>query len=315
MKPAIAITELLLLQYLKGRVSLQEEHEIQNWLRLPANQQKLESLKLVWELTAPAADHQPDLNKAWLRIQNSIAVTEPKAAWYLNSKWALRAAAILLLAVGVYAGWKEGDPAGVSTVPAPTVGKPKDLPAAASGLVARDLKAASSVALQPEAEQEESRSAPAGRKKKSEDRPGKTSLNSIAAAVANKEQICNSTLCPLEVCIVQALECSEGDEQLLAHCSVLEPDISGTIHYKSVGSNAVTCQAPVREVRIRRVTTGETIVLTDTSAPVTAQAFFDYLTGEKTGHIIAGIFEADCNNQCMDQSIRLDNRLGIPTLQ
>ena len=58
MKPAIAITELLLLQYLKGRVSLQEEHEIQNWLRLPANQQKLESLKLVILVTVKNP-HQP----------------------------------------------------------------------------------------------------------------------------------------------------------------------------------------------------------------------------------------------------------------
>jgi hypothetical protein len=139
--------------------------------------------------------------------------------------------------------------------------------------------------------------------------------NPVIAADKVKEPIINGTLCPLEICIKQSVQCSNKETSALAHCSLLQPDESGQIHYAQFDKEAGICEALVEEISIRRISTGETIVLNSSSTPVTAQEFFDYITGKKTGGIEAGVFEADCNNLCLNQSIKLDNRLGNLVLQ
>lgn len=130
-----------------------------------------------------------------------------------------------------------------------------------------------------------------------------------------KEFLCNNTPCPLEICIIQSVKCRNGEPIPVSTCSTLEPDQSGQLKYKAFNKIARNCKSTVQEIRITRVSTGETIVLDEHSSPSTAQDFFDYITGQKPGgDIVAGIFHSDCNNHSDDCGLTIDN-LGNLILQ
>jgi hypothetical protein len=121
-----------------------------------------------------------------------------------------------------------------------------------------------------------------------------------------KDFICNATPCPLEICIIQNIKCSDGGYTTESTCSMLEPDESGQLRYKAMDRITRNCEATIQEIRIRQVNTGETIVLNDDSK-TTAQDFFKYITGQKKGDILAGMFHTNCNNEADDCGLSIDN--------
>jgi hypothetical protein len=127
--------------------------------------------------------------------------------------------------------------------------------------------------------------------------------------------ICNGTPCPIEICIYQTIKCADGQPSTIATCNILQPDQSGQIPYKALTKVASNCAATVDEIHIKRLNTGETIVLNADSKPSTAQELFNYLTGQKKGDILAGIFHTDCNNHNNEQQLTLDNNAGSLILQ
>lgn len=129
------------------------------------------------------------------------------------------------------------------------------------------------------------------------------------------EYACNGTSCPLEICIVQSIKCHNSKPSAVATCSVLAPDQSGKVGYKVLAQTMQHCKTTVKEIRIKRIPTGETIVLNEHTKPATAQDLFNYITGEKRGDILAGIFETDCDNDCNTSHLKLDNNYGDLMLQ
>ncbi len=124
-----------------------------------------------------------------------------------------------------------------------------------------------------------------------------------------KEFICNSTPCPLQICILQTIRCKNEAPSEIATCSTIEPDQAGQLKYK-VNNSTHDCNVSVDEIRITRVNTGETIVLNANSKPSTAQDLFDYITCEKEGDLLTGIFKTDCNKNTTSQNITIDKGYG-----
>ena len=127
----------------------------------------------------------------------------------------------------------------------------------------------------------------------------------------SKQFFCNGTPCPLQICILQTQQCPLKPATEVATCSTLEPDQSGQLKYKvNNKKRAKHCKVTIDEITITRITTGETIVLNADSKPATASEMFSYLTGEKEGDLLTGIFQNDCDNKTGSQSLKLDNNFG-----
>lgn len=100
--------------------------------------------------------------------------------------------------------------------------------------------------------------------------------------------------CPLEICIVQTLQCDNQPPEAIRTCSTIEH-----LHvppYSQLCYMALTCPGctlSVTEVTIRRSTTGETITLTGNDA----QKFLDLASGTMSGVMILGTFYYNCNGQ------------------
>jgi len=137
--------------------------------------------------------------------------------------------------------------------------------------------------------------------------------NKIAGTAGYKrteEFVCNGTPCPLEICIIQTIRCKDKAPSAIATCNTLEPDQARQLHYRSPEAVGAHCRVTVDEIRIRRVTTGETIVLNSHSQPSTAQDLFNCITGKEKCNLLAGIFESDCNDQQRSHGLKIDNSMG-----
>ncbi len=135
------------------------------------------------------------------------------------------------------------------------------------------------------------------------------------AAYDSKGYICNGTPCPIQICISQTMKCKDKKPAAISTCSVLEPDQSGKLSYKAHDKVAKDCSLTVNEIEIKSITTGETIVLNAHSTPATAQEVFSYITGQKKGDVLAGVFRTDCDNHPNSSGIRIDNKFGDIILQ
>ena len=133
------------------------------------------------------------------------------------------------------------------------------------------------------------------------------------ASNKTKGIICNGTPCPIEICITQTIKCN-GQPSTISTCSTLEPDQSGKLHYKTHDKIGKHCTMSIDEITIKTISTGETIVLNANSKPSTAQDFFKYITGQKKGGILAGVFHDNCNDD-QDCGLRFDNNFGDLILQ
>ena len=122
----------------------------------------------------------------------------------------------------------------------------------------------------------------------------KTAINKGIDSDKSKAFVCNSTANLMEICIIQTLTCKDGRSTLIANCSKLGPDEENRLPYKKPGKAAGSCDVTVNEITIKKVATGETIVLNENSKPVTAKELFSYISGQKKGDILAGAFDSDC---------------------
>ena len=129
------------------------------------------------------------------------------------------------------------------------------------------------------------------------------------------EFVCNGTSCPLEICIVQTFKCQDNKPSAVATCSTLAPDESRQLRYKALDKKGKDCKVTVDEIRIRRVSTGETIVLNAQSKPSTAEEVFSCITGQTKCNMLAGIFDADCNNHCTPHNLTIYNNQGNLVLE
>jgi hypothetical protein len=129
------------------------------------------------------------------------------------------------------------------------------------------------------------------------------------------EFVCNGTPCPIEICIVQTFHCPGDEPSEVATCSTLAPDEARQLRYKAPVAKHKDCSVTVDEIRIKRVSTGETIVLNAESKPSTAQELFSCITGQTKCNILAGIFDEDCNNDHKPQSLTISNNGGNLVLE
>ncbi len=125
------------------------------------------------------------------------------------------------------------------------------------------------------------------------------------------EFVCNGTPCPLEICIIQSIKCQNEQPTAISTCSILEPNQAHQLRYRLPQSEGEHCKVTVDEIRIRRVTTGETIVLNAHSKPSTAEELFACLTGQEDKcNLLAGMFHADCDNEQKTHSLKIGTDFG-----
>jgi hypothetical protein len=304
----------LLVNYLLGEASPTEAKLVEDWLaQSQANNKRLSDLKLIWDQSkyiAPATTVNVD--DAWARFKLLTQEAQPVSRTLtLSPSWSrsLRAAAVLvLLAVGGYTTYLlQSNPAqernAVSEVSPPegTTSQNENVPVAITNEI---------IAPKPKEEIKPTEEVVVAVK---DNTPvvKKNYLTSLGADCGAKEFICNGTPCPLEICIYQKSSCNKDQPYAVSNCSILQPDQSGQLCYKAFDDDFYrNCAMTVEEVRIKRVTTGETIVLTAHSSPLTAQEFIYYVTGEKEGDVIAGVFQEDCNSNYNEHGLRMDNSFG-----
>jgi hypothetical protein len=123
-------------------------------------------------------------------------------------------------------------------------------------------------------------------------------------------RIYNNTPCPIELRISQMMKCPNIQPKDISTSSTVEPDQSGQLNYKEKQGIAKNCSLTVKEIEIRSLATGETILLNSISIPATAQEVFSYITREKRGDVIAGVLNYDCDKKTRRHSLRLNNRDG-----
>jgi|GEM_PF-5345896 len=305
MKQNITVTDELLYRYVAGVLDAQECALVERWVgERKEHAHQLAVVKALFHVTAPDPGYGPaDSNEAWQRLEDALTEQKPLQRSFPMPLVYLSGAAVLLIGFFLFGPnfFEKGEQ---QTGPIP--GRQQTIRVTAVAPVRE--KGITTDRQQPVVPQE-----PKKRNvgKNSTGGPAPGSEDMLMTKMSSGA-ICNNTSCPLEICIIQSLSC--GDKaQSQAFCSVLEPDEDGRLHYGGTfpGRN---CTGYISEVRITRVSTGESITLNENSQ-VTAQEFFDHLAGTKTGYLNAGMFQADCDNYCMSQPIKLDNRFGNIVLQ
>ncbi len=137
------------------------------------------------------------------------------------------------------------------------------------------------------------------------DGSGKPILNANAT-----EPICNQTDCALEICIYQTKKCGNDQPKPLSDCRTLEPEQSGQLKYTPPEPDGKGCTVTVDELRITRVSTGESIVISSDTGRVTPEEVLRCLTGQASCNMLAGMFEKDCSNELLQGKLKIDSRDG-----
>lgn len=127
------------------------------------------------------------------------------------------------------------------------------------------------------------------------------------------EAICNATKCAIEICISQTVKCKDKAPAAVADCRTLEPDQAGPLKYTD--PERYGCTVTVDEIRIKKVATGETIVINSESQTGSAEEMLQCFTGEKKCDMMAGFFDTDCNNNNSPRKITIDSHYGDVTIQ
>jgi hypothetical protein len=316
----------MLVKYLLGEATAAERDEVLQWINeSKENKDHYNGLKLIWKESvklAPASDM--DADNAWMRFKtrvqnNELRQTDTRRTYSLN--WLKAAAVLLLLCGGGSLAWYAYNQDNSASVAMQITPKPPihttgmDTPPASARAEADNIPQAETAPADVHATAIPARISklklPDARvATKATWQPLKVNDSWVYERSRTKEFICNATPCPIEICIIQMIRCDNGQPSTVASCSTLEPDQAGQLHFNAMDNVTNECNATVEEIRIKRVTTGETIVLTRNSKPSTAEDVFNYLMGQKQGDILAGIFQADCNDRCNENSLRLGKDYG-----
>ncbi|MCW3124297.1 MAG: hypothetical protein JWQ38_3789 [Flavipsychrobacter sp.] len=303
------ITDALLMKYLLGEVTDAERGQVQHWLTESDNKKHYYELKLVWDQSQNALLKSTiNTEEAWGRLKARLAKTQSGRTIPMpssNYKWLRVAAVLLLLAGGGLLAWY--------------LAPQKELAEAVLASVNIDtpnIQNNKQIENIPE-QNNEVNEAPVNDKptvvkvKKGYSPTRVATAINVAPptlnSVAPHKYICNGTACPLEVCITQSLTCGNRKPVSYSTCNTLEPDEAGQLSLKIGGVPTQNCRQTIQEIRITRMTTGESIVLNAESSPSTAQELYNYITGQKKGDILAGVFHTDCENEESEHTLRFDN--------
>ncbi len=324
------ISDDLLVKYLLNEATETERRTVSEWMSESVdNKNHFNDLKLIWSQSKNLNEHTTiDADEAWKKFGQRIERCLPHERKFVVNKpsyW-LRIAATLLLLAGIGGGLflvSRQNQRGMAENKSQPNEAPVKLPLETKPAKIATEDNANSV-MKPDTGSAGSRKNTAelthvvqhkevgfSAKKKAYKNDNKERSENDKA----KEFVCNSTPCPIEICIVQSVKCQNGKPAIISTCSTIAPDESGQLRYRAASKLDKNCKLTIQEITIKRISTGETIVLTANSKPATAQDVFNYITGQKTGDITAGIFHSDCANRDNEDGITLDNKFGDLRLQ
>ncbi|OJW81849.1 MAG: hypothetical protein BGO69_15230 [Bacteroidetes bacterium 46-16] len=291
------ITDAQLLKCLLNELpAVEKEHVLKAKNEDGQAMQRFEQLQMVWD-TCGMIDMgcSIDVNEAWYRFRQRVSGadnTNIATCRIPAVKW-IRAAALLLILAGAYwlgngllnkktltkqhafAGYKV--PHSQITKQPATVMNKDEMP------VAKEDK---KITVNNRATHHGKRKA-----QKIDMLPVKE--QATVAVKTDKELLCNSTASPIEICIIQKQVCAGGKAAILPSCSRLAPNETGALQYHVSPGSAKKCNTTIDEIIIKKITTGETLVLDEHSKPAAGE-LFSYMTGAKKGDITAGEFNSDC---------------------
>jgi len=296
------ITNVMLVKYLHGELPERENVIVAYAISEDAGVKKhFEQLQLIWNESAKVGmKSNIDVDDAWYRLRERIERKhgeKRKYSFQAYNRWLRVAAVLLLFASAAGLNYYNRDKGNSSTPVQENVSFTTSQSATNPGgvVVIKKLFAA--------------RLNTGGNKKNNA--PGNDKHNTALVLDhkrSTKEIVCNSTRSSMEICIIQKLKCENGDSSLVATCSKLDPDESNTSLYEAMKEKKFSsCKAVIDEITIKRVSTGETIILNADSKPLTAGEMFSYISGRKKGDVLAGTFDADC--------LAFDSRTGDFILQ
>ncbi len=310
--------EDLLIDYILGETTPEQNREIERWLsENEANRKAYEELKLLWQHSKTFTEEvRINEDTAWQSFLEHAEQKDARPRTFSLRRYdnLIKVAAMLLLLLG--SSWLIN-----------YVNRQKDATSLLSRTESPDTTPMNTeLAYTPAALENPSDSSPADTepavaqppaakntatnvlvKNNTAHRPGSTPFE---ADCQDKRYACNSTPCPLEICIIQKNGCKNNTP--VANCSVIMPDEAGKLCYKSTAEPELysrNCNLTVEEITIKRLQTGEMIVLNDYTK-VTAQDAFGYITGQKRGNVVAGIFKSDCEEQDGSSSLTIGNGDG-----
>lgn len=313
------ITDDLLVKYLLGETSAAEDAQVQDWVKdSRENKDHLDQLRLIWNQSKTlAASVVTPTEEAWEQFKTRLnkpgkTINIPRRSF----GWVRVAALVVLLAGAGSIAWlmNHKETEDVATVSKVETNAPQQVESPAQPEITPPAETTTN-----SVQQETVNTTYVADKGKPNGKRGNNRQNDAAEIFYNQYRtndfVCNGTPCPLEICIIQSIKCPGGKPSAVATCSTLMPDQSGQVRYKAADKIAKNCHMTVQQIRIKRVTTGETIVLDEHSQPSTAEEVFNYITGRKKGNILAGMFHADCNNDDHEHTLKLDNNFGNLVLQ
>lgn len=129
------------------------------------------------------------------------------------------------------------------------------------------------------------------------------------------EFVCNSTPCPVEICITQNLQCPNQDPAAIKSCSVVDPDQARQLKIGVPAHTVRNCRMSVSEISIERIATGEMIVLNEKTRPATAQELFNCITSDADCSLMAGMFTTDCDKKKKPGNLRIQKDAGSLILE
>lgn len=315
MQNELNITDELLVKYLLGEASETEMQQVQLWINNSTDNKKYYSeLEQVWNKSKDiAAKSVVSTDEAWERFKTRTQKKRIPLTSYRRYNW-LKIAALVLFFIG------SGKYLFLSRQNSPVVEKTASIPHHIDKIITldNDKEVIKNEPVKEEYPVENTNSKkqitavnlPKKKVKINEYKKNTVFDNQKTEGIPNRTKgvICNGTPCPIEICITQTIKC-HGQPSTISTCSTLEPDQSGRLHYKTHDKIGRHCTMSVDEITIKTISTGETIVLNANSKPATAQDFFQYITGQKKGGILAGVFHDDCNDD-HDCGLRFDNNFG-----
>ena len=101
----------------------------------------------------------------------------------------------------------------------------------------------------------------------------------------------HSCECPIEVCIIQNVECEGSEPFSFNTCSEIKPNSGDKLCFKEFGEYNPNCKITVNSITLKRIATGETVTVTGTSA----QTLFNIFNG--LGGAIDIPFDFDCDGK------------------